>query len=211
MLGLPNLVIGLLLLSQFGLSLPGTNTKRDFKISDDDCKRSQKDKDLITTELGRANDIIKAAAGATLDSNNKWANYFFDDKTIKDPDRIKSYYQKLSSLDGDTNYNYAIVCPLKDGDNGWSSCSSGRVWAATFTFGDNRVVICPAWFDGIKNSDGSVFKKKDSSIVETNCQPGAPGEKNWQDIAQFKGSKCKIRSYPSYDTILELTLAKLST
>ena len=46
-----------------------------FVIDDEHCKREQKDKDLLSTELGIASDIAKAAAGAKLNADNKWSKY----------------------------------------------------------------------------------------------------------------------------------------
>ncbi|KAL8812797.1 MAG: hypothetical protein Q9200_000764 [Gallowayella weberi] len=165
------LVTSLILSCGLVQSLPALH-KRNWKINNDKCPRSQKDKDLITTELGRAADMWKAAAGATLDGNNRWVSYFIDDETVsKSAKRIQQYFEKMSSLDGDSDYTISITCPVKKGDADWDACGES-VWAAT-NFSLRRTVVCPIWFDGYKGG-----KKQTSKLIEDNCKPGATGEKN---------------------------------
>ncbi|KAL8759911.1 MAG: hypothetical protein Q9184_003471 [Pyrenodesmia sp. 2 TL-2023] len=172
-----------LLLCGLSDALPGILVKRDFAINDDECPRSQDEKNLIVTEFGIAQDMAQAVAASGLTSSNKWAKYFFDDETIKDPDQITSYYGKLRDLYDDPSYKVAITCPTKKEDADWDVCGTG-VWASTQSAGNKRITLCPIFFDGYQNHE-----KQDSSIVTSNCKPGAKGESNWKIIEQFKGIK----------------------
>lgn len=174
---------GILLLCGLSQALPGTLFKRTFTIDDAKCPRSQSDKDLIKTEFGIAQDMAQAVAASGLTSSNKWAKYFFDDETIKDPKAITSYYGKLRDVYDDPSYKVAITCPTKKGDADWDVCGPGD-WASTQSFGNRRIALCPIFFDGYKN-----YEKQDSSIVASNCKKGAKGETNWKTIEQFKGIK----------------------
>ncbi|KAL8829317.1 MAG: hypothetical protein Q9170_006222 [Blastenia crenularia] len=89
--------------------------KRKFTITSD-CKRTQGQKDAIDTKFGRSANIFQAAADATLDSSNKWAKYFFDEKTLGKATAMQSYYKKMAGFYGDSNYNVRIVCPATSGD-----------------------------------------------------------------------------------------------
>ncbi|KAL8758247.1 MAG: hypothetical protein Q9184_003986 [Pyrenodesmia sp. 2 TL-2023] len=188
-----HLTVAVVFVCTLSYAFPGIVSERqdigttNFNFDTNHCKRAQDQKDLVTTELGIARDMAKAAANAALDSNNKWSKYFFDDETLQTPDTIKSYYKKLSDLYDDSSYKVKIYCPVQ-GDSAFSACSSGRVWASTFAFGSNKhITICPIWFDGIDENT----VKEDSSVVKANCPKGAKGEKNWQQITSFKRIKCK--------------------
>ncbi|KAI4273032.1 MAG: hypothetical protein L6R38_006459 [Xanthoria sp. 2 TBL-2021] len=180
---------GILLLCGLSQALPGTLFKRTFTIDEGKCPRSQSDKDLIKTEFGIAQDMAQAVAASGLTSSNKWAKYFFDDETIKDPKAITSYYGKLRDVYDDSSYKVAITCPTKKGDADWDVCGPGD-WASTQSFGNKRIALCPIFFDGYNNYD-----KQDSSIVASNCKKGAKGEKNWKIIEQFKGIKARDYAY----------------
>ncbi|KAL8989648.1 MAG: hypothetical protein Q9169_008315, partial [Polycauliona sp. 2 TL-2023] len=178
-----SIITGALLLCGLSRALPGTFVKRTFKIDTDKCPRSQDDKDLIETEFGIAKDMAGAVADFDLTSDNKWTKYFFDDETIKDPKPITSYYGNLRNTWSDPSFKVAITCPTKEGDADWDVCGKDE-WASSQSAGNLRVTLCPLFFSDI---DGYV--KEDSSVVASNCKPGAKGEKNWKIIEQFKGNK----------------------
>ncbi|KAL8691548.1 MAG: hypothetical protein Q9218_003245 [Villophora microphyllina] len=178
--------IAIVLLCGFSNAMPNQSIKkREFNLDPTGCRREQDQKDLITTELGVAIDMAKAAADTTLDSNNRWAKYFFDDATLTFPDMIKDYYKKLSAVADDEKYPVSIKCPVKNGP-GWEDCKDGETWGITQPYGTKRyITVCPIWFDGYQDKE----EKQDSSVVKTNCPKGAKAAGNWVNIDSFRAVK----------------------
>ncbi|KAL8688510.1 MAG: hypothetical protein Q9218_005599 [Villophora microphyllina] len=147
--------------------------------------------------------MASAVADATLNADNKWSGYFFDDSTNGKADISKEYYQNLSKLQDDKSYSVKIYCPTKGMSSYEDACSDGQTWASTQAFGSDRhITFCPIWFDGI-NEDTI---KEDSSVVKANCPKGAKGEKNWQQISAFKG----IKSFTALHEMTHLNYATAS-
>ncbi|KAL8707707.1 MAG: hypothetical protein Q9220_007287 [cf. Caloplaca sp. 1 TL-2023] len=184
---LARLAVAIPLLSSLAQAIPAELVERTFNIDATNCKRSQADRNLVTAEFLTARSLAQAAAGAVLDSNNKWANYFFDSGTLGKFQDSSEYYANISRLNGDTSYKVPVYCPAVGDAQYAASCRAGAVWAVAYArpASTRKIVLCPVWFDGLPS--GTV--KESSSKVRADCKPSSSASSKWQYINQFKFTK----------------------
>ncbi|KAL8945690.1 MAG: hypothetical protein Q9222_007807, partial [Ikaeria aurantiellina] len=186
---LTRLVVAIPLLFSLVQAIPAELIERTYQVDATNCKRSDADRNLVRAEFLTARAMMQAAAGAVLDANNKWANYFFDSGTLGKTSDSSEYYANISRLQTDSSYRVPIYCPVVGDAQYTASCRAGKAWAVAYArpASARKIVICPVWFDGLPS--GTV--KESSSKVRADCKASSSASSKWQVINQFKFTKCK--------------------